>query len=454
MAGLKPVTKQTVAKAMPLVRALIERLRATMLADSDTDVDHEYLFIGTLGTIAIHGTDTVHYRAARDALIDLHGRYTERRVISRRHVEKLLTETLMRTLRPAYGGYSDLRPRFERRTRKELQRLAKELLLPHRRWQLVVEVSGFTKDILPMTIGRIRFVRGSKSVATQVATNIFDLQPGSPRIALKKRLAANASRQQSRVEVSEMFAKNAVAFAEVAAIDSAAAKEIGFSEVRRTIDVLNFFAPFFEHPVGPHRVHLAPEGRGARLRWAVYDPSTCAFSYNDEPPNEWSLCELRPTSRRAREIGLARMHQLLANETRSDLDDRIVTAAAWAGRARAERRREEAFLLFAIALEALVTKSSARSGVTERLKFRIAHLVHRKPAPRRTLANTMEQLYKIRSALVHAGASDELGDRDLKIIEHVVELALCTMLTRKPFVLMKNATAFDNWFDDRMYSGT
>lgn len=450
MANPKPAKKEFVAKVMPLVRNLIERLRSTLRAGMHSD-DHEYMFFSKWGTLVIQGNDTPYYRACRDALIALHGNNSERRLLSRRSAEKLLTEALMRTLHPARAGYNDPRPRFERRMQMELRRLREGLLVPLRRWQLAVEVTGLANTILPMTFGRIRVVRGSKKVAAQIAANIFDLQPGNSRIPLKKRIAENASRQESRDEVTKMFAQNAIALAEVGAVDSSAAKELGLSEVRRTIDVLNFFTPFFEHPVGPHRAYVAPEGRGANLRWTVYDPNTWAFSYNDETPDEWTIRELKPTSRRARKVGLVRMHQLLASETRSDLDDRIVTAAAWAGRARTEKRREEAFLLYAIALEALLTKPNARSGVTERLKLRVAHLVHRKPDSRKLLANTMERLYQIRSALVHAGTSEELSDNDLNIIAHVVELALWAMLTQQPFREMKNAATFEKWFEDRLF---
>jgi hypothetical protein len=82
MSGFKPVKKESVAKALPLVRVLIERLRATMRAGI-SDSDAEYLFIGSLGTIAICGPDTPHYRSCRDALMTLHGANTERRLFSR-----------------------------------------------------------------------------------------------------------------------------------------------------------------------------------------------------------------------------------------------------------------------------------------------------------------------------------------------------------------------------------
>lgn len=443
------------AKVLPLVRNLIERLRATLRANADGD-DHQHLFVGDLGALAINGNDTPYYRNCRDALVALHGNAADRRLISRRSVEKLLTETLMRTLRPARAGYNDPRPRFERRMRGELRRLRDALMVPIRAWQIAVEVAGFAHSVLPMTLGRIRFVRGTTKLGAKIASNVFDLQPGDSRLGLKRTHAENAVRQKSREEVTEMFSRNAVALADVGAVDSAAAKALGLAEVRLTIDVLNYFAPFFEHPIGPHLAHVAPESRGANLRSVVHDPKTRAFSYNDEAPDEWLVRAFKPTSRVARRIGVVRIHQLLGSVTRSDLEDRIVTAASWAGRARAATRREEAFLLYAIALEALFTKPNARSGVTERLKLRVAHVVHFKPRKldgRRILAATMDRLYQIRSGLVHAGTADELGDQELKVIERVVELALWAMLTQPPFLQMRSAAAFEKWFEDRLLGG-
>lgn len=453
MSGTRLAHKDPFAKVLVQVRNLIERLRTTLGATTNRRAEEsepEYLFMSTWGTLAIQGDDTHPYRACRDALIGLHGNNSERRLISRRTVEKLLTDTLLRTLRPGSLGYSDPRPKFERRMKAELRRLRRELSVPSRRWHLAAEVTGLTNKMLPMTLGRVRFVRGSKKTAAQIAANIVDLQPGSPKIALKKRLAENAIRQESRDKVTKMFSENAVAFAEVSAVDSRAAKQLGLSEVRRTIDVLNFFARYFEYPVGVHRAYLAPESRGAKLKWAVYDPSTWAITYNDEDSDEWAIVKLKPNSRRGHQIGLNRMHQLLACETRSDLEDRIVTAVGWAGRARTEMRREESFLLYAIALEALLTRPNARSGVTDRLRLRVAHLIHRRADSRKILVKTMDRLYDIRSALVHAGTSNELADNDLVIIDRIVELALLTMLTRKPFKQMKNAAAFEQWFDDRI----
>lgn len=438
-------------KVLKLVGDLIERLRASLTAMSGAgDTKVKYLFISTWGGLSLSGDDADAYRACRDAIIRLHGANTERRLISRRTVEKLLTDTLLRALRPVRSGYKDPRPRFEGRKARELRRLRRRLSAGGRSWQLAVEVTGLWKTALPMMFGRVSFIRGSRRAAKQITSNLHDLQPGDRRTTMKKRFAENESRKKLRGELTSMFESNAIALVGVAAADGDAAKELGLGEVRRAVDILNFFAKCFEHPAGTHRAYLAPEGPGACQRWAVYDPDTWMCAPPNDTPDEWPITKVRPQSRLARQVGLARVHELLARETRSDLEDRIITAAAWAGRARTERRREEAFLLYVVALEALLAKPKARSGVTDRLRLRVAHLVHRKPASRRVLAKTMERLYELRSALVHAGDAEDLADEDLKIIDWVVEAAILTILTRAPFKNMKDAAAFERWFDDRL----
>ena len=64
------------------------------------------------------------------------------------------------------------------------------------------------------------------------------------------------------------------------------------------------------------------------------------------------------------------------------LQDRILSALQWAGRAAVEERREEAFLLYAIAIESLLLGGKSHVEVTERLAVRGAHLLSGDPKAR------------------------------------------------------------------------
>lgn len=438
-------------KAITLARNLIERLRESFGDTSEPARErHDFIFMSQWGGVALSGGEAERYRECRDVMLGIHGASTSRRTISRRTVEKLLTDTVLRVLLPLRSGHSDPRPKFTRRMQRELQRLRRGLTSPLRRWKLVVQVTGLHRPALPLNLGRVRFVRGTKATAKALTANLHDYKPTRARFSQKRLQAINADHAKSRAKVAHTFSEHALAFAEVAASDYTSAKELGLVEIRQVVDVMNFFAPAFELPRGIHRAYVAPEHRGAPLNWVVYDPDGPRFVHNNDFAGEWPISKLRLKSRRARQLGLARVNDLLTNETRTDLEDRIVTAIAWAGRATVEHRPEHKFILYAIALEALLTKAGARTGVTERLKLRVAFLVHRKAADRKLLSTTMGRLYDLRSSLVHAGTAEELADRDVDIIEHIVELALVAILTKPPFRTMKNAVDLDRWFDDKL----
>lgn len=442
--------KDPVTKVLPLVGNLIERLRARLVAGTEPAGSPEYMFSSSWGTLTLVGGEATLYRKCRDALIDLHGKNNERRVVSRRTVERALTDTLLRALRISKGGFNDARPVFERRAKSELRNLRKVLSAPLRRWRAAVEVTGLGDGVLPLDFGRVTYVRGNEANAAAIASAAVDVIPGTGRMPMKPKFAKHATPEKDRKEIVDMFSDNAIAMLDVEAMDVAAARDIAVSEVRRNVDIINFFAPMFEHPVGPHVAHVGPANRGVDLKYAVFDPDTWAKTFASEPPNEWSLRNLRIVSAHSRRVGLDRVHDLLARPKLSDLEKRILTAIMWAGRARAERRHEQAFLLYAIALESLVTKPNARAGITERLKMRVAYIIHRKAENRRILVSTMERLYDIRSALVHTGTSAELSDGDLKLIEWIAEHAIVHMLVRPPFRKMKDAAQFERWFEDRM----
>ena len=129
----------------------------------------------------------------------------------------------------------------------------------------------------------------------------------------------------------------------------------------------------------------------------------------------------------------------------------MLNGLAWAGRAVVEHRREQAFLLYTIALEALLTNAKRRAGITNRLQIRLAHLIAREPEQRKRIAERVSELYATRSAIVHAGDWRELTDLDTAHLRELVEYALTAMLLHPPYVAMKTVTEFERWLDDRVY---
>jgi hypothetical protein len=83
-------------------------------------------------------------------------------------------------------------------------------------------------------------------------------------------------------------------------------------------------------------------------------------------------------------------------------DALLLTAAQWIGRATVERRREEAFLLYAIALETMLLPTQAQE-LGYRLRLRAAHVLGKTVAARKRIAADLAALYTVRSKIVHAG---------------------------------------------------
>lgn len=266
-------------------------------------------------------------------------------------------------------------------------------------------------------------------------------------------LAENAGRDKIRKEIVDAFSEFAVAEVDIPAVDKEAARYLGVERVRRTVDILNFLSPLLTNPWPPtkNRAYVAPEGARTFLVWAVHPAAGGEFQWSNVIAGSNPLVPgFNPRGAAARKLGVAKVDKLLATDPRSEFEERIVNALAWGGRANVEPRRDMTFLLHAIALEALLTKPTSRSGVTDRLRLRAAHLIGRDAAAKRRVFDRVGQLYDVRSALVHNGDSGVLTDGDLSEMKAVLYAAIRRILTDKRFKNMRTAKEFDDWCDGRI----
>jgi len=111
-----------------------------------------------------------------------------------------------------------------------------------------------------------------------------------------------------------------------------------------------------------------------------------------------------PLNQVSRRKGFSRISELLSKESPTDLEDRILASVQWAGRAQVEPRREEAFLLYAIALESLLLGKDVKSEIAYRLAVRCAH-IGGGPAleDKKRVVDQIQSLYDLRSKIVHSG---------------------------------------------------
>jgi hypothetical protein len=401
-------------------------------------------------SLSFNDADHDRYRECIDKLLDAVGARPEDRTISPDAVESMLHRALIRSLCPPPADRERTRVRFERRLRRELRDLRSKITTPLREWEVVVQVHGLGPHGLPFRFGGVDLEPGRVELGERLARRIVAFEP-KRRTAKETIAAEERGRTKSRSELSEAFSTHAAALVRVRAVDGRAAKRIGMARIRRTIDVLNFFFPFFDSFGRTRRAYVAPSGPNTSYVWG-------AFSVEGEElrwSGLWPARELRAAgfaldSERATECGASRADALLASADPTDFEQRIVNAIAWAGRATVEGRRDQAFLSYAIALESLLTKPGARIGVSDRLRLRVAHLIGRTRKARLRILGLMEKIYDLRSALVHAGDSGALTKSDLETIKIIVERALAVVLRDQRFTSMRGSREFDEWCESQL----
>ena len=123
----------------------------------------------------------------------------------------------------------------------------------------------------------------------------------------------------------------------------------------------------------------------------------------------------------------------------------MLASFRWAGRATVELRREQSFLLFAIALESAVLPLKTNQELSFRLAVRTARLLGKTAAEREEMQKAVRDLYGLRSKIVHSG-SYEVTDEDLGQLRTLTKRALIRLLQRKSAWQEKPKT-LDDWFD-------
>jgi hypothetical protein len=442
------------------LRNLMFSLRRVIAAPSGIRTESEdkslvYFFQGSLGGMRLDKKDA----AIRDECIHafVHARnpggMLDTAPLSRGTVEQLLNDTLLRSLRPIR---SNDRNAFGRRVRRLISKLRKAVTGQPSKWIVYVQVRGIQRGRRPFEYGRIKFVDATPRAVRRLATEVIH----HPEFQGRKLTAATIARKRKahRSLVASFisgFTGHAFAQVTVDAVDHNAAESIGLDEIRRTIDILNFFARVFE-PIVPSRapyLYLVPAGRNGQLNYAVRSAEPGTNHWGAHLFGRPGLAMPLEGGTKAAKSALVRAHRLLRKVQRTDLDARIMAALSWAGRASVEHRRDQAFLLFAISLEALLSDPERRTGVTDRLRFRIAHLIGRDVAGRKTLLGIVDELYNQRSRIVHSGDSRGVTESGLKQLCSLCQLTLAIVLRRRQFARMQTGRDFDAWFDDRLLAG-
>ena len=150
-------------------------------------------------------------------------------------------------------------------------------------------------------------------------------------------------------------------------------------------------------------------------------------------------------------LGLSYIDSVLSKPNANKYEKSLLTAIQWAGRAAASLRREEAFLLFAIALESALLTKSEKESVTYKLRTRIAHLMGGSLERRRELYSMVGRLYGTRSQVVHNG-SYQVTDLELEEIRRIALSCISRLCTDETFRVFTSPQDLADWFNEQVLS--
>lgn len=363
-------------------------------------------------------------------------------IISRKAIDKKLKDTILVSL-DINGLHGDVA--FEDRIKQGIDELRKYIANSSlTTWKVYVRLSGIEPTFDPSNFGGTEFVVFNDFQFARFKEEISQSNLGEEQKRDRIRLIEEFS--------DEKLAEKPVAIVEVQAIDIEAARNRAIKRLRATVDVINFYSDIL---YSPKTAFVQVFGNSDMMVESLpvvmpgESPRLFLGTRRTGPTSVFAMQKLIHDKGRA--IGSLRASELLAKKQLNPIEERVIAAMQWAGRASIDERNEEAFLLYAIALESLVMEKSSESELGYRLKTRVAHLLGDNLEDRKHIRKNVSDLYGVRSAIVHKGLF-EVSDTDLSLIRLITKESILKVLTEAPFVNMNSDDEYFEWFDNRIMS--
>jgi hypothetical protein len=422
---------------MPDLNSALRRL-AEFVTNLDFDTEPPPSFITSEplvilskddATLFFRGEDVDNYTESVQGIVDA---VSAKEIISRDSVERLVNDLILALALVK----RDTTLEFEIELKDRIRSIRTALQSEPTEWEFYVPVIGFAPSGLPFTVGTVEFYQADGTGTQEYWRRACELNPAYEGKRLEECLLADFPAQ---------FGNSTIGRVRVLAQDLIAAQNRAMKAVRRTLDCINFFADKNKGTA----LHVKGDvEQGQRLDAVIQISQPAWATGRTTRIAPWRALPIRQISKRP---GFDRISELLAKKALSKLEDRILRAFQWAGRARVEPRTEESFLLFAVALETLLLKDSGNpADLLYQLKLRTAHLVSGLDLDSRKLTvKQIGQLYNTRSKIVHTGKFD-VTDSDLYLIDEYTRIALFIVLDREPFRSMSAEEDFEAWFETRL----
>ena len=336
------------------------RLRDNEPRTLDPDSDFRLLIREGRGSVMLNASEAAEYGRVLSELEEK----AERLGFGRHSVDLFLGDAVFDVLQ--ISGQAGLE--FPQRLNRAVSGLGARLRIAPLRHLCYVQVAGLSGSDLPGILGRVRFVTFGEShlrrFRNAMRTHEVSDQQKDLRLTEIRKLRKSRIWGQPCGEVV------------IAAADYEAAVQQARRVVRDTADVANFVlgnVPFLP----PGWLFLPEEGSATRdLVPVLRSDSSAQLAHSRRGPIAPVDLVVALRHRSVRAL-VRRIQDLLKNARPSKLDQTLLAAVQWAGRASRASVREEAFLLSAIALECVMLPESSSSDVSYRLRIRTAHLLGR-----------------------------------------------------------------------------
>jgi Apea-like HEPN len=376
--------------------------------------------------------DAEEAKAYSGVVTELMKGYVPHEDLSRRSVERFLQGALFESL--------DLRSRstrsFDERLRKAVDQLLVLLQAPSDKFMCWVPVEGLKLDQAGAHFGSVRFVKFGRHQLRQLTRR--RPTPGGRSVPWK----------QSLKSLRDKRLWGAVCAAvEVQARDTDSAEVLALRRTRQVTAMVNVFTDLVPYNHG--WIYLRGEATRSQQIVPIQKANGdfTASHTTLEPFAEMSWKALRA----AKSIGrpFSTLNRLAQSTDNADnCANILLSAAQWAGAATVERRREQSFLLFAIALETMMLPTHEGGELGYRLRVRAAHVLGKTEPARQRIAKEVGRLYGIRSRIVHTG-SYEVTDSDLGSLRSIVKGALFRLLHFRD-VHSKSRQELATWLDRKI----
>lgn len=307
--------------------------------------------------------------------------FAKQDAVSLRAVESVLSgavASVLNTKKPSSVSLAD-------RVRAATQQVRDDLSKKRNQFTCQLNIRGARSEDLPIRFGNIRLVKSGQAQERRLV-----------RHTKSREFRRIIRKQKDRVGAwSKPYA-----VVTVRAYDYEAAQVVARGEVRRALDCMNFLGEFI--PYNHAWLHFPSEGDSTHEAGAVTsDDGSMALPHTATGPlGPFRFDNIKTSDARRYWQSVSKLLRRNASGTGGDA---ILGVIQWAGRAKVDPRREQAFLLYAIALESAILPSK-KGELGYRLSLRVSRLLGGNAVERRKTIKLVSDMYNVRSKVVHSGS--------------------------------------------------